>query len=160
MLKDTPVVQIYTDGACSGNPGPGGYGVVLKYREIEKELSGGFACTTNNRMELMAIIKGLEALKKPCRVILYSDSQYVINALTRGWVKKWEAGNWQRPNKSPVKNVDLWKKLLSLAARHKITWVWVRGHDANKYNNRCDRLAVAASKKQPLPVDAGFFAAH
>ncbi len=156
LEKELPLVEIYTDGACSGNPGPGGYGVILKYRDALKELSGGFVCTTNNRMELMAVIKGLEALTRPCRVILYSDSQYVINALTRGWVEKWRASGWRRANKCPAKNADLWEKLLSLAARHEITWVWVKGHQSNKYNNRCDRLAVEASKKTPLPADEGF----
>lgn len=155
-MKVTPAVQIYTDGACSGNPGPGGYGVILKYKGATKELSGGFALTTNNRMELMAVIKGLEALTRPCRAIIYSDSQYVINALSQGWIEKWKANGWRRANKYPAKNVDLWKKILFLAAKHKITWVWVKGHGTNKYNQRCDQLAVEASKKTPLPLDEGF----
>ncbi|MEW6274280.1 MAG: ribonuclease HI [Bacillota bacterium] len=155
-MKEAPVVQIYTDGACRGNPGPGGYGVVLKYRDVAKELSGGFAWTTNNRMELMAVIKGLEALTRPCRVILYSDSQYVIEAIRRGWVEKWRANEWRRANQGAAKNADLWERLLSLATKHKITWVWVKGHSTNKYNLRCDELAAAASKKHPLPVDEGY----
>ena len=155
-MPELPVVEIYTDGACSGNPGPGGYGVVLKYKGMIKELSGGFARTTNNRMEIMAVIKGLEALNRPCRVILYSDSQYVINALNLGWAKRWKANGWRRANKFPAKNADLWERLLSAAARHKITWVWVKGHASNKFNLRCDELAVEASKKSSLPVDDGF----
>ncbi len=154
-MQGFPVVEIYTDGACSGNPGPGGYGVVLKYKGVIKELSGGFARTTNNRMEIMAVIKGLEALTRPCRVIVYSDSQYVINALNLGWVERWKANGWLRANKAPAKNADLWERVLSLAARHKITWVWVKGHAANKFNLRCDQLAVEASKQKSLPVDKG-----
>ncbi|HAP93907.1 MAG TPA: ribonuclease HI [Desulfotomaculum sp.] len=151
-----PAVEIYTDGACSGNPGPGGYGIILKYKDVEKELSGGFLHTTNNRMELMAVIKGLEALKQPCRVTLYSDSQYIINAINKGWINKWRANNWFRSKDKPAKNADLWKKLLSSAEKHKITWIWVKGHSTNTYNNRCDQLAVEASIKHPLPADEGF----
>jgi RNase HI (EC 3.1.26.4) len=126
-MAQLPAVEIYTDGACSGNPGLGGYGVILKYKDVEKELSGGFFHTTNNRMELMAVIKGLEALKQPCRVTLYSDSQYVINAINKGWVNKWRANNWFRSKDKLAKNADLWKKLLYFAEKHKITWVWVKG---------------------------------
>lgn len=140
-------VEIYTDGACSGNPGPGGYGVVLKYKEIIKELSGGCENTTNNRMELMAVIKGLEALKRPCRVTLYSDSKYIVDAMNKGWVKRWQAQGWMRGKDKPAKNPDLWKRVLELASRHRVKWVWVKGHADNKYNNRCDRLAVEAIKK-------------
>lgn len=155
-MAQLPAVEIYTDGACSGNPGRGGYGVILKYKDVEKELSGGFFHTTNNRMELMAVIKGLEALKQPCRVTLYSDSQYVINAINKGWVNKWRANNWFRSKDKLAKNADLWKKLLSFAEKHKITWVWVKGHSTNVYNNRCDQLAVEASTKYPLLADEGF----
>jgi len=138
-------VEIYTDGACSGNPGPGGYGVVLKYGEHIKELSGACENTTNNRMELLAVIKGLEALKRPCEVVLYSDSKYIVDAMNKGWVKGWQARGWMRSNKQPAKNSDLWKKILELSSQHKIEWIWVKGHADNKWNNRCDRLAVEAT---------------
>lgn len=146
-------MQIYTDGACSGNPGPGGYGVVLIYGEHEKELSGAYDNTTNNRMELMAVIVGLEALKQPCKVALYSDSQYIINAMTKGWLEKWRNNKWMRNKKEKAKNVDLWKRLLSAAQPHQITWIWVKGHADNEMNNRCDRLAVHAAKELPRLID-------
>lgn len=149
-------VEIYTDGACSGNPGPGGYGAILKYGEREKELSGGYALTTNNRMELMAVIKGLEALKRPCRVTLYSDSKYIVDAMNLGWAVKWRAAGWMRGKKSPAKNPDLWKKILELASIHQIRWVWVKGHASNRYNNRCDRLAVEAAAGDNLQPDPGY----
>ncbi|TYO94975.1 ribonuclease HI [Desulfallas thermosapovorans] len=146
-------VEIYTDGACSGNPGPGGYGTILKYGVHEKELFGAYDNTTNNRMELMAIIKGLESLKEPCRVTVYSDSKYVVDAMTKGWVTKWQAKGWMRNDKERAKNVDLWQRLLQLAACHQLHWVWVKGHADNPYNNRCDRLAVNAIKSCPLLPD-------
>ncbi|MQL51032.1 ribonuclease HI [Desulfofundulus thermobenzoicus] len=155
-MADLPEVDIYTDGACSGNPGPGGYGVILRYGKHMKELSGGFARTTNNRMELTAVIKGLQALKRPCRVTLYSDSRYIVDAMTRGWVKRWQTNGWRRDNGEPAKNADLWRQILSLAERHRITWVWVKGHADNPYNNRCDQLAVQASQGDSLPVDEGY----
>ncbi|MCF8009989.1 MAG: ribonuclease HI [Clostridiales bacterium] len=141
-------VEIYTDGACSGNPGPGGYGVVLKYGEIIKELSGKCNETTNNRMELLAVIKGLEALKKNCEVTLYSDSKYIVDAMNKNWVKKWQAKNWKKSNNEPAKNIDMWTKILELASIHNIKWVWVKGHADNEYNNRCDKLAVEAIKNK------------
>ena len=140
-------VELYTDGACSGNPGPGGWGCVLIYKGIEKELSGGEAETTNNRMELLAVISGLEALREPCAVTLYSDSKYVIDALTLGWAVKWRANGWMRNKKESAKNPELWERLLSLCEKHKMSYVWVKGHAENEYNNRCDKLAVAESKK-------------
>lgn len=140
-------VEIYTDGACSGNPGPGGYGVVLKYKEHVKELSGGCESTTNNRMELLAVIKGLEALKRPCKVTLYSDSKYIVDAMNKGWVKRWQAQGWMRGKNAPAKNADLWKRILELSSKHKVTWVWVKGHADNEFNNRCDRLAVEATNR-------------
>ncbi len=143
-----PRVDIYTDGACSGNPGPGGYGVVLLYDGIEKELSGTRLDTTNNRMEMLAAIKGLEALKKPCEVVLYSDSRYLVDAINKGWVDKWRSNNWMRAKNKEAKNIDLWKRLLHAADRHRIKWVWVRGHSDNEYNNRCDKLATDAIKKR------------
>ncbi|HUW63257.1 MAG TPA: ribonuclease HI [Spirochaetia bacterium] len=154
MTLDT--VDIYTDGACSGNPGPGGYGVVLKYGETVRELSGGFRLTTNNRMEIMAAIIGLATLKRPCRVTLYSDSRYLVDAMSKGWVRRWKANNWMRDKENRAKNVDLWQKLLQAASPHQVTWQWVRGHAANQSNNRCDQLATAAARLDHLPVDEGF----
>ena len=138
-------VTIYTDGACSGNPGPGGYGVILRYGAAEKELSGGEAVTTNNRMELMAAITGLRALREPCQVTLYSDSQYVINGITKGWAAKWRANGWMRNRTEKAVNPELWDELLTLCARHEVTMVWVRGHAGHPENERCDHLAVAAA---------------
>lgn len=139
-------VTIYTDGACSGNPGPGGWGAILSYKETEKELSGGAAQTTNNRMELTAVITGLAALKEPCEVTLYSDSRYIIDAIQKGWAKKWQANHWMRNAKEPALNSDLWEQLLGLLERHPVTFVWVKGHAGHPENERCDQLAVAQSQ--------------
>lgn len=139
-------VLMYTDGACSGNPGPGGYGVILKYGTVQKEISGGDADTTNNRMELSAVIAGLSALKEPCRVTVYSDSKYVVDAVTLGWAEGWKKRGWVKSNKEPALNVDLWEKLLTLINIHKVTFVWVKGHAGHPENERCDALAVAESK--------------
>jgi len=140
-------VTIYTDGACSGNPGPGGWGAVLCWAGRERALSGGAAETTNNRMELTAVIEALRALREPCAVELYSDSQYVVNAVTKGWVYGWKKKGWVKSDKKPALNVDLWETLLPLLARHDVRWHWVKGHAENEYNNRCDALAVAESRK-------------
>ncbi|MGM9648993.1 MAG: ribonuclease HI [Butyricicoccaceae bacterium] len=140
-------VTIYTDGACSGNPGPGGYGIILQYGEHRKEMSAGFDNTTNNRMELLGVITALEALKQPCDVDLYSDSKYVIDAVTKGWAQKWRSKGWMRTPKEPAKNPDLWERLLDLLEVHSVTFHWVKGHAQNANNNRCDELAVAAWKK-------------
>lgn len=140
-------VTIYTDGACSGNPGPGGWGAVLMYGAYKKELSGGEAATTNNRMELTAVICALEHLKEPCEVDLYSDSKYVIDALEKGWAKGWRARGWVKSDKKPALNPDLWERLLVLCETHRMRLHWVKGHAQNVYNNRCDELAVAESKK-------------
>lgn len=140
-------VTIYTDGACSGNPGPGGYGAILMYGSHKKELSGGDANTTNNRMELMGVITALEALNRPCRVDLYTDSQYVVNAIEKGWARKWQANGWMRNKKDKALNPDLWQRLLDLLETHQVTFHWVKGHAENPYNNRCDELAVAESHK-------------
>lgn len=140
-------VEIFTDGACSGNPGPGGWGAILRYKGNEKELSGGAADTTNNRMEITAVLQALTALKEPCNVTLYSDSQYVCNALKLGWAKKWKANNWMRNKKEPALNPDLWEKLLEQYDKHNVTVVWVKGHAGNPENERCDRLAVEQAKK-------------
>ena len=144
-------VEIYTDGACSGNPGPGGWGGVLRYRSangqvFEKELSGGDAATTNNRIELTAFIEAVGLLKEPCEIRYCSDSQYVINGLEKGWAKSWRARGWKKADKSPALNPDLWAKALDLAERHRITYVWVKGHAGHPENERCDQLAVAQSK--------------
>ncbi len=136
-------VTIYTDGACSGNPGSGGWGAILEYRGIEKELSGGEAATTNNRMELTAVIRALEQLKEPCEVSLYSDSKYVIDALSLGWAEGWRARGWRRADKKPALNPDLWEQLLELTSRHRMHYHWVKGHAENEKNNRCDQLAVS-----------------
>ena len=140
-------VEIFTDGACSGNPGPGGWGAILRYNGVEKELSGGEANTTNNRMELSAVIFELEALKEPCEVELYSDSQYVCNALTLGWAKKWRSQGWMRNKKEPALNPELWEKLLVLCDKHQVNVNWVKGHAGHPENERCDRLAVAQAKR-------------
>ena len=140
-------VTIYTDGACSGNPGPGGWGAVLIYKGVEKELSGGEAQTTNNRMELTAVISALQALKEPCSVELYSDSKYVIDALQKGWAWGWRKKGWIKSDKKPALNPDLWETLLNLTAKHEMTYHWVKGHADNEYNERCDRLAVAEREK-------------
>ena len=146
-------VEIYTDGACSGNPGPGGWGAVLVYGGHEKELCGGEAETTNNRMELTAVIEALSALREPCDVTLTSDSKYVVDALTLGWAEGWRARGWRKADKSPALNADLWARLLELTHIHRVSCVWVKGHAGHPYNERCDRLAVSyytglASEKQ------------
>ncbi len=136
-------IEIYTDGACSGNPGKGGWGAVLVYKDKEKEISGGEAQTTNNRMELTAVIEALSALKEPCEVTLTTDSKYVCDAINKGWVFSWKNNNWKKADKKPALNVDLWEKLLSLLEEHKVEFVWVKGHNGHKYNERCDALAVS-----------------
>ncbi|MDO4300844.1 MAG: ribonuclease HI [Clostridia bacterium] len=137
-------LDIYTDGACSGNPGAGGYGVVMLYKGARKELSQGYKTTTNNRMEVLAVIKGLEALKEPCEVTLYSDSKYVVDSVTKGWVYNWKKKNWIKSDKKKALNVDLWERLLVLLEKHDVEFVWVKGHAENVENERCDELARAA----------------
>ena len=149
-------VAIYTDGACLGNPGAGGYGVVLLYGQHRKELSGGFRLTTNNRMEMMAAIIGLGALKTTCSVILYTDSQYLVNAIAKGWAKQWQMNGWKRNKKEKAKNPDLWEQLLILCEQHEVKFVWVKGHAGVLENEYCDRLAVSASQQQDLPPDVGY----
>ena len=144
MMKQ---VSIYTDGACSGNPGPGGWGAILEWNGREKELSGGERETTNNRMELSGVIFALSALKEPCAVDLYTDSKYVFDAVDKGWVYTWRKNGWRKADKKPALNVDLWERLLPLLEKHRVTWHWVKGHAENEKNNRCDALAVAQSKK-------------
>ena len=140
-------VDIFTDGACKGNPGPGGWGAILRYKDTEKEISGGEAMTTNNKMELTAVIKAMSLLKEPCEVNLYSDSQYVCNAIKLGWAKKWRDNNWMRNKKEPALNPRLWQKLLDLCDVHKVNINWVKGHAGHPENERCDRLAVAQAEK-------------
>lgn len=152
-------VILYTDGAARGNPeGPGGYGAILEYIDTKgqlhtKEMSQGYVKTTNNRMELMAVITGLEALNRPCEVDVYSDSQYVINAFNQHWIDSWIRKNWKRQKNEPVKNVDLWKRLLKAASPHKITWIWVKGHNGHPQNERCDLLATTAADGNDLIED-------
>lgn len=136
------IVDIYTDGACSGNPGMGGWGAILVYNGIEKEICGSEAQTTNNRMELTAVIEALGALKEPCNVTLTTDSKYVCDAINQEWVYNWKRNGWRKPDKKPALNVDLWEKLLALLEKHSVTFVWVKGHNGNPYNERCDKLAV------------------
>lgn len=140
-------IEIFTDGACSGNPGPGGYGVILRFGSTTKELSGGEAHTTNNRMELMGVITGLSALKEPCEVKLYSDSKYIIDAVNQGWAKKWRANGWKRGKNEPALNSDLWAMLLDLLDTQDVTFIWVKGHAGHPENERCDTLAVMERDK-------------
>lgn len=149
-------VTIYTDGACSGNPGPGGYGVVMLYGSARKELSGGYFKTTNNRMEVLAVIKGLEALKEPCAVKLYSDSKYVVDAIQKGWAIKWRNQGWMRNKKEKASNVDLWERLLKLLEIHSVSFIWVKGHASNVENERCDQLARDAIQKNTLENDENY----
>lgn len=140
-------VELFTDGACSGNPGPGGWGAILRFHGKEKELSGGDPQTTNNRMELTAVIEGLAALKEPCEVTLTSDSKYVLDALLKGWVYSWKKNGWKKADKKPALNVDLWERLLALLEVHKVDYRWVHGHQGHPENERCDALAVAAYQR-------------
>ncbi len=150
------VIEIFTDGACKGNPGPGGYGVVLICGSRRKELSGGFRKTTNNRMELLACIEGLKALKQPSTVVLTSDSKYVVNTMVKGWAKRWRSKGWKLSPSKPAKNPDLWAQLLDLCEEHIVDFQWVKGHNDHPENERCDVLAVAASNGKELPVDLAF----
>jgi len=140
-------VILYTDGACSGNPGPGGYGAILIYNGVEKEISGGEANTTNNKMEMLAVIKGLEMLKEPCSVSVYSDSAYVVNSIEKGWVYSWKKNGWRKADKKEVKNIDLWERLLKQMEIHDVKFLKVKGHSTDELNNRCDRLAVKEREK-------------
>ena len=149
-------VVIYTDGACEPNPGPGGYGIVLRHGRVRKEMSGGFRLTTNNRMEIYAAIKGLELLDEPCSVTLYSDSRYLVDAMMLGWVTRWKKKNWKRNSKERALNIDLWENLLPLCEKHEVDFVWVKGHAGNAENERCDKLSYAALKKANLPIDEGY----
>jgi ribonuclease HI len=155
-LKKSNKVIIYTDGGCINNPGPGGYGIVLIYREHRKELSGGFKQTTNNRMELMACIMGLSALKRKCPVTIHSDSKYVVNGIKKGWAKRWQANGWMRNKIEYAENIDLWEKLLELCNKHNVEFKWVKGHSGNSENERCDQLAKEAVSERDLPPDTAY----
>lgn len=149
-------VTIYTDGGCIGNPGPGGYGVVLLCDGHRKELSNGYRLTTNNRMELMGAIVALESLKEPCKVTLYTDSKYVVDAMMLGWAEKWQANNWKRNKHDKALNPDLWERLLALSKKHDVTFVWVKGHAGNRENERCDRLAQGAARDAAFDEDVNY----
>ncbi len=146
-MSELTQVQLYTDGACSGNPGPGGYGAILRCNGYEKEISGGEASTTNNRMELMAVICGLEALNRKCHVTIYSDSKYFVDGIEKGWARSWRKNGWKKGDRSPAKNPDLWERLLNLIDSHEIELVWLKGHAGHPENERCDKMAVEESKK-------------
>ncbi len=156
MTDELQEVIIYTDGACIGNPGPGGYGIVLKHGRVRKELSGGFRQTTNNRMELTAAIVGLELLKKPCRVQIYTDSRYLVDAIQQGWAEQWRARNWKRQKRGKAMNPDLWQRLLDLCGMHQVEFNWIKGHADTPENERCDQLAQAAARQRGLPADQGY----
>jgi len=156
MANKRKHITMYTDGSSLGNPGPGGYGVVFQFGPHRRELSGGFQHTTNNRMEILAAIEGLHTLEEPCRVTLHTDSQYLVNAITKGWVRRWQANGWQRNKQEVALNVDLWTRLLPLLEQHEVTFVWVRGHAGNPDNERCDELARLAAQQPHLPVDEGY----
>ncbi len=149
-------VSIYTDGACSGNPGKGGFGVILNYMGKIKEISRGFECTTNNRMELMAAIEGLKALKEPCEVTLYSDSKYLVDSIEKKWIDSWQKKGWKNSKNEKVKNIELFKELIRLLDIHSVSFVWVKGHDGHTENERCDFLATSAAKKENLETDYGY----
>lgn len=147
MSDSNPEVILYTDGACSGNPGPGGWGALLLWKGKEREMTGGAHDTTNNRMEMMAVIEGLKALKRPCHVKIHSDSALIVNTFKKGWINSWQQRGWKKSNKKPVENRDLWEKMLKAMEPHTIEWIKVKGHADNQLNNRVDRLAVQASQK-------------
>jgi ribonuclease HI len=149
-------VTLYTDGGCINNPGPGGYGVVLLYNSNRRELAAGFRMTTNNRMEILAAIAGLEALKEPCIVDLYSDSQYLVNTIEKGWARRWRVNGWMRNRKEKALNPDLWERLLSLCDIHAVSFHWVRGHAGHEENERCDELATSAARGKHLAIDSGY----
>lgn len=155
-LLEAGKILIYTDGGAIENPGPGGYGIVLRYQGHKKELSGGFRRTTNSRMELLACIEGLKALKRRCSVVLYSDSKYVVHGMTKGWARRWQAKGWKLSNDQDVKNTDLWQQLVDLCRQHDVEFRWIEGHTGNADNERCDQLATAAARQRSLPADAGY----
>jgi len=156
LMEAVRHVIVYTDGACVGNPGPGGYGVVLLYQDEREELSGGYRHTTNNRMEIMAAIVGLETLKERCQVTLHSDSEYLVKAMSGGWAQRWRANRWKRNKRESALNPDLWEKLLQLCEGHEVEFRWVKGHARSRENIRCDELAMQAARQPDLPIDVGY----
>ena len=152
-MSERPQITIYTDGGALGNPGPGGYGVVMLYNQHRKELSGGYRLTTNNRMELMAAITALESLKRPCHITLYTDSRYVADSINLGWARRWQANGWRKNKTEKALNPDLWERLLDLLEQHEVRVMWVKGHAGNRENERCDELSVAAARRPDLPAD-------
>jgi ribonuclease HI len=155
-MEEIKYVTIYTDGACLGNPGPGGYGVILLYQGHRRELSGGYRKTTNNRMEIMAAIVGLTALRGKCRATLYSDSEYLVKPMSRGWAKRWRTKGWKRNKREKALNPDLWERLLQLCEHYEVQFSWVKGHAGTPENIRCDELAIQAAQQPNLPVDEGY----
>jgi len=155
-MNDLKRVTIYTDGGCDPNPGPGGYGAVLLFGAHRKELSGGFRLTTNNRMEIYAAIQGLDALKEPCLVTLYSDSEYLVKAISKGWARRWKKRGWMRNSEDRALNPDLWERLLALCDKHQVTFIWLKGHAGTIENERCDQLSKKAMRQKDLPVDDGY----
>lgn len=151
-----PLVTLYADGACLGNPGPGGYGTVLLFGKHRKELSAGYRRTTNNRMELLGVLCGLETLKRPCALQIVSDSQYVVEAMQKSWPQRWRDRGWRTSTKSRAANVDLWVRMLAAAELHTVEWKWVKGHSGNRENERCDQLALAAAQGKHLAIDSGY----
>jgi len=159
-LSDSKFVRIYTDGACIGNPGPGGYGTVLIYEGYRRELSGGYRLTTNNRMEMLAAIVALEALKESCRVTIHTDSEYLANAVEKGWARRWKANGWRRNKKEKALNPDLWERLITLCDGHEVEFKWIRGHAGDIENERCDTLANQAAQLSTLIIDEGYEASR
>ena len=155
-MSDRKYVAIYTDGACIGNPGPGGYGTVLIYKGRRRELSRGYRLTTNNRMEMLAAIVALEALKESCRVTIHTDSEYLANAVEKGWARRWKANGWRRNKKEKALNPDLWERLITLCDSHEVEFKWIRGHAGDIENERCDSLAIQAAQQSTLIVDEGY----
>ncbi len=155
-MSELKKIKIYTDGGSLGNPGPGGYGVIIKYKDKVKEISGGFSNTTNNRMELTAAITGLSALKEKCHVTLYTDSKYVVDGINEGWAERWKKNDWKRNKKDKAENIDLWDKLLNLISEHSVKFEWVKGHAGHTENERCDKLVKEAAAKNHLPDDEGY----
>lgn len=156
VLKPGTELEIWADGSCVKNPGPGGYGIIFKYQEHKWEKAGGFRCTTNNRMEITGVLVALESLPAKCKVIVFSDSQYVVNSMTKGWAKRWKSEGWIKKGGKKVPNADLWQKMLNLCAKHKVEFKWVKGHDGSPENERCDQMAQFAARQPNLPEDKGY----
>ena len=156
VLRPGTDLEIWTDGACIANPGPGGYGIVFEYQGQKREKAGGFRMTTNNRMEIMGALVALETLSEKCKATIYTDSQYLVNSITKGWAKRWESKGWKKKGNKKVPNADLWERMLQLCAQHRVEFRWIKGHNSNVENERCDQLAESAARKSNLPVDSGY----